>query len=229
MNYLITGASSGIGFELCKILLEIPENKVIAVSRKVDSLKSLAVMHEGRILPLAFDLLQHDLKPITEAVSVFFESNLHVLVNNAGILISKPFMETEFNDYHFQMETNFGAPYRLIRCLVHFMPENSDIINISSMGGFQGSVKYPGLSLYSSSKAALACLSECLALELLQYGIRVNCLALGATNTEMLKSAFPDFKASVNAQEMAGFIARFAGHESRLFNGKIIPVAVSNP
>jgi NAD(P)-dependent dehydrogenase (short-subunit alcohol dehydrogenase family) len=109
------------------------------------------------------------------------------------------------------------------------MPYGSHIINISSMGGFQGSSKYRGLSYYSASKAAIACLSECLAEEFSESGIRVNCLALGSVQTEMLAEAFPGYKAPVDASEMAHFISDFALNGSKYFNGKIIPVAINNP
>jgi NAD(P)-dependent dehydrogenase (short-subunit alcohol dehydrogenase family) len=109
------------------------------------------------------------------------------------------------------------------------MDKGSHIVNIASMGGFQGSSKYPGLSCYSASKAALACLTECLAGEFTESGIKVNCLALGSVQTEMLEEAFPGYKAPVDAQEMAEFIADFALKGHKFFNGKILPVAVNNP
>ena len=97
------------------------------------------------------------------------------------------------------------------------------------MGGYQGSVKYNGLAVYSSAKAAIACLSECLAGEFRDSGVSVNCLSLGAVQTEMLKEAFPGFKAPVEAREIAPFIAYFALNGHRFMNGKIIPVALNNP
>jgi NAD(P)-dependent dehydrogenase (short-subunit alcohol dehydrogenase family) len=97
------------------------------------------------------------------------------------------------------------------------------------MGGFQGSAKYKGLSYYSASKAALACLSECLAAEFATSGINVNCLALGAVQTEMLEEAFPGYKAPVDAKTMARFISDFALNGHKFFNGKVLPVAIDNP
>jgi NAD(P)-dependent dehydrogenase (short-subunit alcohol dehydrogenase family) len=109
------------------------------------------------------------------------------------------------------------------------MSSGSHIVNISSMGGFQGSAKYKGLSYYSASKAALACLTECLATEFTEFGISVNCLALGAVQTEMLDEAFPGYKAPVDAKQMAEFISGFALTGHKFFNGKILPVALGNP
>ena len=97
------------------------------------------------------------------------------------------------------METNFFGPASIIRIVKPLMPAGSHIVNISSMGGFQGSAKFNGLSYYSASKAAIACLSECLAEEFKDSGVSVNCLALGAVQTEMLREAFPGYKAPVEA------------------------------
>jgi NAD(P)-dependent dehydrogenase (short-subunit alcohol dehydrogenase family) len=97
------------------------------------------------------------------------------------------------------------------------------------MGGFQGSVKFTGLSYYSASKAAISCLSECLAEEFKGSGVSVNCIALGAVQTEMLGEAFPGYKAPVGATEIAPFISYFALNCHKFMNGKVIPVAVNNP
>ena len=93
----------------------------------------------------------------------------------------------------------------------------------------RGASKYRGLSYYSASKAAIACLSECLAEEFRESGINVNCLAIGAVQTEMVEEAFPGYKAPVGAGEMAEYVAGFALKGNKYFNGKIIPVAVTNP
>ena len=103
------------------------------------------------------------------------------------------------------------------------------VINISSIGGVQGSVKFAGLSAYSSTKAALACLTECLAEEFKDLNISFNCLALGAVQTEMLEEAFPGYKAPLTAWEMAEFISKFSVNANKVMNGKIIPVSLSTP
>jgi NAD(P)-dependent dehydrogenase (short-subunit alcohol dehydrogenase family) len=97
------------------------------------------------------------------------------------------------------------------------------------MGGFQGSVKFTGLTAYSSSKFALAGLTELLAEEFKSENISFNCLAIGAAQTKMLEEAFPGYQAPVSAKEMAEFIFNFASKQAKLINGKIIPVSVSTP
>ena len=156
-------------------------------------------------------------------------SRVDILINNAGLLVVKDFMHSFTDEGREMMEVNFIGPATMIRILVPLMAKGSHIVNISSMGGFQGSAKYRGLTWYSASKAALAVLTECLAEELSEYGISVNCLALGSVQTEMFESAFPGAKAEVNPEVMAEFIAEFAIKGSRYFNGKILPVALKNP
>ena len=109
------------------------------------------------------------------------------------------------------------------------MNTNSHIVNIGSMGGFQGSAKFKGLSLYSAAKGAVAVLTESMAEEFKERGIKVNALALGAVQTEMLASAFPGYKAPLTAGQMAEFIADFALNGHKYFNGKILPVSLSTP
>ena len=106
---------------------------------------------------------------------------------------------------------------------------NSSIVNISSIGGIQGSVKFPGLSAYSSSKGALNILTEMLAEEYKDKNIHFNTLALGSVQNKMLEKAFPGFNALTSAKEMANYIFKFSTDEYKLFNGKIIPVSSSTP
>ena len=97
------------------------------------------------------------------------------------------------------------------------------------MAGFQGSSKFSGLSYYSASKAALASLTECLAEELKEVGIRVNALAIGAVQTEMLAEAFPGYEAPLDPPAMAEFMKWFTLEGATYFNGKILPVSLATP
>ena len=109
------------------------------------------------------------------------------------------------------------------------MESGSNVLNISSIGGVQGSVKFPGLSAYSSSKGALNILTEMLAEEYKNRGIHFNSLALGSVQTKMLEKAFPNFKASTSALEMAEYIYNFSTNGYRLMNGKVISVSSTTP
>ncbi len=105
----------------------------------------------------------------------------------------------------------------------------SHVLNIASMGGIQGSAKFPGLSAYSSSKGALITLTECLAEEFKEKGVSFNAIAFGSVQTEMHSEAFPGYKAPITAKEAAEFVANFATTGHKYFNGKILQMALSTP
>ena len=103
------------------------------------------------------------------------------------------------------------------------------MVNISSMGGVQGSVKFPGLSAYSSSKGGLITLTELLAEEFKESGPAFNVIALGAVQTEMLEEAFPGYQAPISAGQMASYILEFALTGQKFYNGKVLPIASTTP
>jgi NAD(P)-dependent dehydrogenase (short-subunit alcohol dehydrogenase family) len=231
MNIIVNGGTRGIGKEIALIFAKEKNNKVFVTGRNSSALKQLSAKAEyGNILAYAIDLADIDNQrtAFLKEVTRHFKS-VNILINNAGLLVYRDFMEFNNNEARNMMETNFFGPASTIRILAPLMPEGSHIVNISSMGSYQGSSKYRGLSYYSASKAALSCLSECLAGEFSSSGIAVNCLALGAVQTEMFKEAFPGQKAPVSPIEMAEFIVYFAKNGNKYFNGKVIPVAVNDP
>jgi short-subunit dehydrogenase len=229
MNIIINGGTRGIGKEIVNYLAGNEFNNILVTGRDKQSLKSLSVRFKN-VHSLALDLSVFDTQSeIFEKAVLSYFKNVDILINVAGFLLAKEFTKTGIDEARVMMETNFFGPASVIKLLKPHMAEGSHIVNITSMGGFQGSLKFKGLSYYSASKAALACLTECLATEFSGSGIKVNCLALGAVQTEMLDEAFPGYKAPVAATEMGEFIADFALKGHKFFNGKILPVAVGNP
>ena len=225
-NIVITGASKGIGFETAKRLAE-EGHSVFALARTEEKLQSLKSYSPDRIHTFTLDLT--DEKDLSDCINQHFQDlKIDVLINNAGALINKPFMELEASDWNKMLNVNLISAVSLIKCLKPNL-KGGHILNIGSMGGYQGSSKFPGLSAYSAAKSALAVLSECLSVEFLDDNIAVNCLALGAVQTEMLNEAFPGYQAPLSAEDMATFISDFAINGSRFFNGKILPVALQNP
>ena len=109
------------------------------------------------------------------------------------------------------------------------MDTKGHVLNITSMGGIQGSTKFPGLSAYSSSKGALIILTELLAQEFKESGPSFNALALGAVQTEMLEEAFPGYQAPVSAAQMAQYVIEFAMIGNQFYNGKVLPISSSTP
>jgi 3-oxoacyl-[acyl-carrier protein] reductase len=232
MLILITGASKGIGYELAKQLSQQPGNLIIAVSRNINSLlKLVREKNTHALLPLKADITKPlQRKKIYDTIRSL-DLSVNILINNAGEIVNKPFEKISEKEIQSVYTTNVFAPFSLIQILLPLFDKKTrtHIVNISSMGGFQGSAKFKGLSAYSSSKSALAGLTECLAEEFKEKNIAVNCLAIGAVQTEMLNKAFPGYQAPLKANEMAAFISEFAVNGHKYFNGKIIPVSSSTP
>ena len=230
MNILVSGASSGIGYELVKKFVASGHN-VMAFARREQALIELgeSVTHlPGTLFPLAFDLLSDDYGPLVGAVKENLKS-IDFIVNNAGYLVNKPLLELSDQEIQDSFSVNVFSVFKLSRELFSLMHTGTHVVNISSIGGFQGSAKFSGLSAYSASKGALAVLTECMAEEWAAYGVKVNALALGATQTDMLAQAFPGYQAPLSADKMATFIADFTLNGHRYFNGKILPVSLSTP
>jgi NAD(P)-dependent dehydrogenase (short-subunit alcohol dehydrogenase family) len=233
MNIVITGASKGIGYALAKACAA-SGHRVFALARSRNLLEKLQaeINDDPKAVEIGikpFDLqsgsIPHDLLP--ELRERF--GTIDVLVNNAGLLISKPFLELTDADFDLTFGVNVKSVFRMVRDLLPVLAKGSHIVNVSSMGGYQGSAKFPGLSIYSAAKGAVAILSECLAEELKDKGVCVNALAIGAVQTEMLSQAFPGYQAPLSSEEMARFMMDFALTGHRYFNGKVLPVSVSTP
>lgn len=230
MNIIVTGASKGIGFEVCRRFLQEKTHNVIAISRSGSQFESDKLFQNNirfKFIPLDLTTADFNLDLIPTISKL--HRNIDIIINNAGLLINKPFSELSDEDFDEMFNVNVKSVFRLIRDLLPVMNKNAHIVNMSSMGGFQGSSKFPGLSLYSSSKGALSILSECIAEEFKDLQISSNALAIGAVQTEMLNKAFPGYVAPLKPNEMAEFIYDFALNGSKFFNGKVLPVSLSTP
>lgn len=221
MDIIITGTSKGIGKEMVAEALAQGHRVLAITTSSVEDCQGTLAFRmeaEGSIDSDALKehLTQNNFSPVA-------------LIHNAGVMINKRFNEFQKEDFDRLFRVNVWNAFHLTQVVVPFMPFGSHIVLIGSMGGFQGSAKFQGLSLYSASKAALSTLGECLAEELSPNGISVNTLALGAVNTEMLKEAFPDYKAPVEPKQMAKFILRFALEAHPFINGKVVPLSISTP
>lgn len=227
-HYLVTGGSRGIGFEIVKHLSN-DGHLVSVLARSKDKLSTLRGLYPELIHTVALDITEEDGR--AELFNHFKNNGLTLngIVHNAGLLINKPFTELTNADWRNQLDVNILSPAFITRDLLDFMNPGSHIVNISSMGGFQGSSKFPGLTGYSVAKGALSIFTECLAVELQDKNISCNCLCLGAVQTEMFESAFPEMEAPVHAGDMGRYISNFLQNAHRYYNGKILPVALSDP
>ena len=227
MNIVITGCSQGIGAELVK--LWSTNHRVFGFSRnreKLEKLKSSLDNHEN------FSFIAENINDLNQDSLTEFlgQIKVDVLVNNAGLLINKSFLDIQYEDYKRVMDVNFWGAFHVSKLLLDGLSKaKGQILNISSMGGVNGTSKFPGLSIYSSSKGALTILTEWLYEDLKQYNVRVNALALGAVQTEMLDQAFPGYKADTSPKQMAEFIDSIVVKGSQILNGQILKVTGSNP
>jgi short-subunit dehydrogenase len=233
MIIIVTGASKGIGNSTVKAFAVTGKHKIIAVARSGDKLSNLKkdcqkLNPETEVIALPVDIAHFEFEKVLLPV-VKDARGIDILVNNAGKLIKKPFSELNNDDFDELFDINVKSVFNIVKILKPYFNVNSHIVNISSMGGYQGSSKFPGLSLYSASKGVVAILTEEMAEEFKNDGIAVNCLALGAVQTGMLEEAFPGYKAPLTAGEMGKYIADFALNGNKYFNGKILPVSVSTP
>ena len=230
---IVTGASRGIGFELVKQYAEA-DYEVIAISRNVDKLERLKEVclnlnPQALVHTISFDLATDDLGThLIPSISKYF-NQVDVLINNAGAIVAKPFTEISPDELQRLYSVNILSVFKLTQALMPKFSNSAHILNISSVGGVQGSVKFAGLTAYSSSKAALVGLTECLAEEYKETGLSFNCLALGAVQTEMLEEAFPGYQAPITAKDMATYILDFSLNGSKFYKGKVLTVSKSTP
>lgn len=224
-NIIITGTSRGIGFELAKIFAE-NGHQVLAISRNI---KPLEIINHKNISLLSVNLsLDTDIDKVTHFVTKNWKK-VDILINNAGKLINKPFTDLTSDDFLEVYKVNVFGVATLTKNMIPFLQKGSHVVTVSSMGGVQGSMKFPGLAAYSSAKGAVITLSELLAEEYKEQQIAFNVLALGAVQTEMLQEAFPDFKAPLSAAEMANYIYDFSLTGNKFYNGKVLQVSSTTP
>lgn len=225
---IITGASRGIGRELVKCFLE-QGHDVLAISRNEKKLKELEEFATNSTYRyLAMDLT--DFSSLDNIKNIIKDwKKIDVLYNNAGYLVNKPFDEITEKDIDYSVAVNYKAPFRLIQLLVDQMNQDSHIVNITTMGAVQGSVKFPGLAAYSSSKVGIVTLTELLAEEFDENQPKINAVALGAVQTEMLEEAFPGYEVSMTAEKMAAYLYEFGLNGHHFQNGKTLQLSVSTP
>lgn len=224
-NIIITGSSRGIGFEMAQLFAN-EGHQVLALSRNE---KPISELNHKNITTFSFDISNKaDIKKMEDFISQNWAS-VDVLINNAGKLLNKPFLESSMDEFEEVYRVNVFGVAHITQSVIPYMSKSGHVVTISSMGGVQGSAKFPGLSAYSSSKGAVITLTELWAEEFKENGPSFNVLALGAVQTEMLAEAFPGYQAPVTALEMATYIKDFALSGHKLYNGKMLQVSNSTP
>lgn len=226
-NILVIGASRGIGAELVHQFAQHETHRIFAFSRNLPAMEEKFVKLSNVssfVLDLNSDTLQAEFSGHIAQLS-----HIDILIYNAGFLVNKPFLDLTREDIQTSYQINVMSAFEIFQTAIPILSEKAHIVSISSMGGVQGTVKFAGLSSYSTPKAALVSLTELLAEEFKDTDWAFNCLALGAAQTEMLEAAFPGYQAPVSAAEMASFVADFSLNAQRFIKGKVVPVSLSTP
>jgi NAD(P)-dependent dehydrogenase (short-subunit alcohol dehydrogenase family) len=189
---LVTGASSGIGQHFAEVLTAAGA-KVALAARRTDRLAELALAIEARggaCLPVTCDVTKPDSIAAAIAAAEAQLGPLSILVNNAGVVVSKPLFEHTEADWDHVVDTNLKGAWLMARDFAHHLVElkrPGRIINISSVLGFRTIGRVPA---YCAAKAGLTHLTHVLAMELARYGILVNALAPGYVETDFNRAFF---------------------------------------
>jgi NAD(P)-dependent dehydrogenase (short-subunit alcohol dehydrogenase family) len=149
--------------------------------------------------------------------------SVDILVNNAALLVKKTFLETTSAEWDAVMRTNLRGPFLFSREFLR--APGRVIVNIGSLGGVQGTEKFPGLAAYTVSKYGITGLTAALAVEARPLGTAVFCVAPGAVDTAMLRKAAPGLKAGAVPADIARVVADLAESASPdMLSGAVIPL-----
>jgi NAD(P)-dependent dehydrogenase (short-subunit alcohol dehydrogenase family) len=222
-NILITGASTGIGYSLCKVFLDNGFRVIGSVRKEEDALR-LSTDFKDHFHPLIFDVTNHKAveNSVKEVVSLLDGEGLSCLVNNAGIAVGGPVKYTSIEDYKRQFDVNLFGVIAVTKAYLPLLgaDENHNgkpgkILNISSVSG---QIAFPFLSPYCASKFALEAFGESLRRELVHYGIDVISIQPGPVKTPIWsksKGVSPEVMASDYGTPMKRFLKETVKSEQR--------------
>ena len=184
---IITGGTRGIGFETVKLFLE-NKAKVVLFGSKEESVN--VALNQLKELGLNADGYYPNLNnpgEINEVIEKIYNDYGHIdiLVNNAGISANKKIDETDYEEFEKIIDLNVNAVFNMTKAVVLYMKKQGSgvILNTSSMVSIYGQPSGVG---YPASKFAVNGLTKSLARELGPFNIRVNAVAPGVTNTDMV-------------------------------------------
>ena len=214
---LITGGGSGIG-AACALEFLRRGRDVVIVGRTASRLKTV----KGA-LALAGDVGDEGFARRAFAAARRRFGAVDILVNNAALLVKKGFLDTTAAEWDAVMRTNLRGPFLFSREFLR--APGRAIVNIGSLGGVQGTAKFPGLSAYTVSKYGITGLTAALAVEARPLGVAVFCVAPGAVDTAMLRKAAPGLKAGAVPADIAKVVGDLAeSASSDLLSGAVIPL-----
>lgn len=198
LTALVTGANSGIGKTIASRLAQAGYD--VAINYKLDESAAESLVQDlqrsgARAIAVYADVANSkDVDAMFDKVFAAF-GQLNALVNNAGVQVFKPLLDTEESEWDRVIATNLKGCFLCTRRAARHMKERRSgaIVNI---GSGCNKVPFPNLSGYTASKGGIEMFTKSAALELGPFGIRVNCVAPGAIDTERTKAELPDFATS---------------------------------
>lgn len=208
---LITGGSRGIG-AATGLAFAREGFEVVLVSRTLSDLEASAQRIRQEFPGSEIMTIAADVSDEAQVLSIFNQvDQIDVLINNAGYIRVTPVEDLSLEEWRRTIDINLTSCFLMSRELIRRNKTNRNacIINISSLGGIQGKTKFPGFLAYSSAKAGVIALTECLAVEAKTAGIRVNCIAPGTVNTRMLQEALPGIQTTTQPEDIAEEILYF--------------------
>jgi NAD(P)-dependent dehydrogenase (short-subunit alcohol dehydrogenase family) len=225
---IITGAGRGIGRATAHLFARAGA-QVILFSRTGSQLDQAVaeIRHaRGQALAIVGDVSrEEDVHRLFQKARDAY-GRVDILVNCAGIVSVRPFVEMDISTWDMVMGINLRGTFLCCREAFQMMAAQQQgvIINLSSLSGVKGVEKFPGLSAYNVSKAGVASLTEILAVEGMPHNIRVCAVSPGAVDTEMLRQAAPHLKAAMTPDDMAEILLFLADDSGRMLNGSNIEI-----
>lgn len=236
-NILLTGANRGIGMSILEKYAKNSCN-IWACARSENSefenkIKELEQRYNIWIKPVYFDLKNTDEVKRTMKNILAEKLPIDILINNAGINSYSLFQMTNIEEAREIFEINYFAPYIIMQFVLKKMmkQKSGNIINVSSIAALDA---HAGDSVYGASKAALLTMSKVIACEVGRYNIRVNVVAPGPTDTDMIKKNKDKVGDSIlqnsimgrmaKKEEIADVIFYLSSEESSFINGQVIRV-----
>lgn len=233
---IVTGGTRGIGREI--VLTLARQGAKVAFNYRLSDSEAKTLLKEvdnfgSEALSYKFDVRDfNSAKEFVDKVREYF-GGLDILINNAGIIKDKALMMMEKEDWDEVVDTNLTGYFNLARaCIVSFMKQRSgNIVNISSSAGISGTARQTN---YSASKAGIIGFTKSLAKEVASYNIRVNAVAPGFIETDMVQSLKDEYKSKLKAlipkgefgkpQDVANVVMFLLGDASDYITGQVLRV-----
>lgn len=219
---VVTGAGRGIGAATAEMFAR-EGAKVALLARSSRELDEVAArIGSGRALALPCDVaVEADVEAAFTSLAQRW-GRPHHLVNNAGVVGQGPIVSTTVATWDEVMAVNLRGAFLCSRAFLHGRDKSlgGTIVNVTSISGAVGSQKFPGFGAYATSKAGLMALTEVLAVEAADLGVRVNAVSPGSTDTQMFRSVAPGVQAHLQPDDIARVILFACSDESSAIRGK---------